>query len=34
MVASGEMKILYKEFKENLDAARSAKVGGPFFYAS
>jgi hypothetical protein len=26
MVGTGEMKILYKEFKENLDAARSARV--------
>lgn len=26
MVESGEMKTLYKEFKENIEAARSAKV--------
>lgn len=26
MVESGEMRDLYKQFKQNLDAARSAKV--------
>lgn len=29
MVKTGEMKTLYKEFKENLDAARSVKVRAP-----
>lgn len=26
LVASGEMKIMYRQFKQNLDAARTAKV--------
>ena len=32
MEASGEMKTLYKEFKENLQAARDAKVGAVYPY--
>ena len=33
MQASGEMRTLYKEFKENLQAARDAKVGAVYPYS-
>ena len=33
MEASGEMRTLYKEFKENLEAARDAKVGAVYPYS-